>query len=113
MTEVEMKARLRELALNLQGVVCDLDLGVQFDSVCLGTVKWVMEELHNLSVAPTTTEGTGYTPDMDAVRRADVLKLRIHKYKAALSLIATAENSALDLAYCKGVARAALEPEER
>lgn len=36
------------------------------------------------------------------------LKVENAKLKAAMQLIATAENSALDLAYCKGVVRAAL-----
>lgn len=53
------KEYLHELALNLDGVIADVELGTGFDAVCLNTVKWVRGELQKMSEgrAPTRSEG--------------------------------------------------------
>lgn len=43
--ETNIEPRSRALALELMGVLADIDAGETFDDVCYGTVKRVMEEL--------------------------------------------------------------------
>lgn len=60
------------------------------------------------AIREATEEGPFYTA-MVAKDDLRVLLADLDAKTEALNLIASAENSALDLAYCKGVARAALK----